>query len=298
VLGIEVRRGLGKCPLHDDRSASMGVRVYRDGIGWRCFAGCGSGDVLSLVASMHGLDPRADFGRVLEIGERLAGITPGQAPKPKPRRCRPVTTDPVATAWLESRCIPAAVVEDRDLARVLPLDGPLPAWAGTAKGSWRQSGHRLIYPTYDAIGAPISCQARHTGTQKHANEIKALSPRGCRQAGVFANDLARTVLATGAVPDWWGDDPLELDVAEGLPDFTTIATLWGDDERAPAVVGFMSGAWTREIAARIPEGSRVTIWEHQDKNGAGAKFTDAILQTFRGRRMDVRVVDERWTGDA
>lgn len=37
----------GKCPFHDDTSPSFGLNAYTGC--WNCFAGCGSGDFISLV---------------------------------------------------------------------------------------------------------------------------------------------------------------------------------------------------------------------------------------------------------
>lgn len=37
----------GVCPLHDDSNASLSVQVVEARGGWRCFAGCGGGDLVS-----------------------------------------------------------------------------------------------------------------------------------------------------------------------------------------------------------------------------------------------------------
>ena len=37
----------GACPFHDDRNASLSVNLRDECGGWRCFAGCGSGDLVS-----------------------------------------------------------------------------------------------------------------------------------------------------------------------------------------------------------------------------------------------------------
>lgn len=36
----------GRCPFHDDGSASLSVQVTDSRGGWRCFAGCGGGDLV------------------------------------------------------------------------------------------------------------------------------------------------------------------------------------------------------------------------------------------------------------
>lgn len=48
----------GACPFHDDRNASLSVHVAGNG-GWRCFAGCGGGDLVGFHMKRQGLDFRA-----------------------------------------------------------------------------------------------------------------------------------------------------------------------------------------------------------------------------------------------
>lgn len=45
----------GVCPFHADDHPSLSVRVLPDGGHWRCFAGCGHGDMLSFHMKMTGL---------------------------------------------------------------------------------------------------------------------------------------------------------------------------------------------------------------------------------------------------
>lgn len=48
---------IGCCPFHDDRVPSMRVRVSGGGTGvWRCFAGCGSGDLVAFHMRRTGMD--------------------------------------------------------------------------------------------------------------------------------------------------------------------------------------------------------------------------------------------------
>lgn len=86
-----------RCPWHDERTPSCSVYRGDDGtIAVKCH-GCGaSGDALSLVAAVAGLDPRRDFGAVLDEAARLAGVRisspstgytstrPAPAPRPAP----------------------------------------------------------------------------------------------------------------------------------------------------------------------------------------------------------------------
>ena len=54
----------GQCPFHEDRNASLSVNL-RDGRGgWRCFAGCGGGDLVGFHMRRTGL-PFTDAAREL-----------------------------------------------------------------------------------------------------------------------------------------------------------------------------------------------------------------------------------------
>ncbi len=46
----------GACPFHDDHEASCSVHVGDARGGWRCFAGCGAGDLVAFHMRRTGLD--------------------------------------------------------------------------------------------------------------------------------------------------------------------------------------------------------------------------------------------------
>jgi len=47
----------GVCPFHDDHNKSLSVCIIGERGGWRCFAGCGGGDLLGFHCRLRGLDP-------------------------------------------------------------------------------------------------------------------------------------------------------------------------------------------------------------------------------------------------
>lgn len=50
----------GVCPFHEDHNASLSVHVSgATARGWRCFAGCGGGDLLGFHQRRTGLDFKA-----------------------------------------------------------------------------------------------------------------------------------------------------------------------------------------------------------------------------------------------
>jgi len=48
----------GRCPFHDDGHSSLSVNVTDARGGWRCFAGCGGGDLVAFHMKRTGQDFR------------------------------------------------------------------------------------------------------------------------------------------------------------------------------------------------------------------------------------------------
>jgi hypothetical protein len=310
-----------RCPWHVERTPSCSVTVGTDGtVRVHCFGCERGGDVLHLVAGARGLDVHRDFPRVLAEAAQLAGVTlddvrelrgirmrssrqrapstgttprPNATPPPTDERpprnevsgvwagCVPVYDDADLRSALEARAIDPAVVSDRDLARALPASVRLPDWAYYGRRSWATLGNRLVLPMFDDAGGIVSLHARRVSGAGQAP--KGLSPKDCRIAGtVFADPLARLLLA-GEPVEWWRTKTVI--VSEGVPDFLTVATHYGDaDEHAPAVVGVIAGSFTEAIGMRLPAGSTVALRTHRDT--AGDHYADAVVRTL-GRRCNV-----------
>lgn len=76
------------CPWHHERTPSCSI-VRRDGRVLAHCHGCHEGgDLLDLVAAIHGLDVRRSFQRVLEVTAQLLGVDLPEQPK-RARRQRP-----------------------------------------------------------------------------------------------------------------------------------------------------------------------------------------------------------------
>lgn len=153
-----------RCPWHDERTPSCSVtRGPDETIRVRCFGCSASGDVLALVAQVHGLDLRRDFPTVLRRAAEVAGaydvLADLDGGRPVERRTLPVeprrverstlpvepeqpqldadTYDALATRLLDLCPLDGDVaryVEGRGLlavARAAGL-GALPAYAGQA----------------------------------------------------------------------------------------------------------------------------------------------------------------------
>ena len=156
-------------------------------------------------------------------------------------RCLPVCENPtLARELLDLRAIDPAVIADRDLARALPPAGTLPRWAWHNGQSWRDSGHVLIVPLYDAMGSLRSVHAR---SMQPSADPKGLSPAGYSSAGlVLADSFARGLLARGVPAAWPASQVPTVLVCEGVPDFLANATHYGEWEHAPVTLAVLSGA--------------------------------------------------------
>ena len=233
-------------------------------------------------------------------GERLHGLPrrPRQerlAPPPPPRppasevialwdSCLPVLDDAEVSAWLASRGLDPGIVEDRDLARALPAGARVPRWARCRGKPW-SAGSRCLFRAWGPTGRLESLRARWIRQDPAPDDVKsaaAAAGQGSATGLVLADGLGRLVLATGEIPDWWPPVPFRIVISEGEPDWLAWATRFADSaEDAPAVLGIWSGAWTAEVAARIPTGARVII--RTDTDPAGDAYSRSIVATLGGR---------------
>jgi len=335
ALGLAVderRRAAGPCPAcraerrhtrSGDRRGALGVRP--DGRGWRCFQCDAAGDAVDLATMTIGGGrwsslPDARRAEVREWAERWTGAAPStgarpwrplpSAPVPSPTyppadelaavwaACVPVLADAEVRAWLAAKGIAPADVADADLARAMPTAARVPEWADR----WRLS-HRLVVPFVDARGVVRSYRARSVDGALP----KSLAPRGFSTAGlVLADGLARRVLGAAAWPSAWPADRRRIVVTEGekkwLQRCAPAARSEAADAYRPAVVGVESGAWTDELAARIPDGSVVLV--STDRDDAGRQYGQRIVDTLADRMLAQRVTVElgdgfsaRWNGN-
>lgn len=216
-------------------------------------------------------------------------------------RSRSVADDAAVAAWLRARNIAPELIEHRGglyfLARALP-EGALPAWARFKGKPWSESGHRLLVALYDARAELVSVQARliladaPKGVSKSGNPAPVLDEAATRAAGepvLTRFELRGLVMAdTLGLRLLRGEAPRSgrVVVAEGVPDFLTAATEPFDAATAPAVLGIVAGAWSKDIAERIPKGARVGITTHRDDaDGTGDRFAAQIAATLAGREV-------------
>lgn len=194
----------------------------------------------------------------------------------------PVTTDADCAAWFAHRYGRAAAWSRQqadlwDLVRMIPAGLRLPRWARSQCGPWTHTGHRIIFRLWDHTGQAVSLRARSIDS---ATAPKSLAPGGYSVKGlVLADPLAQQLLG-GVCPTWW--QPRQVIIAEGEPDWL----LWAlrqreSDEQGPAVLGVESGAWSPQIAARIPTGASVVIRTHHDE--PGERYAQQIAASLQRR---------------
>ena len=196
--------------------------------------------------------------------------------------CLPVTTDDEVAAWLESLRIDPRAVATLDLGRALPRELDAPAWARYGTVSWQGSNYRLLVPLYSAFGQLTALYARSLRPPIWTHGIRSIPPVIGPAGHVMADASALALLTRSAWPDdlsWH-----TVIIAGGAADFLEWASAVA--EAAPAVLGIIPGSWTRELAARIPAGSRVIVRAYA--NPIASRYAHRV-QDALGRRCEVIV---------
>ena len=304
TLGLKIVRGSSLTPCPSCRATRRGSSDPRGPIGTtsnhggfichRCGTKGGSLNLAALVVtgSSHpsswasvrerceraGLLPTRGTRQVLATSRREAKRPPQEEVTELWARSHRVCDVPDVSIWLASRGFDPSRVEDFRLARALPDDCELPGWAWCHGASWCDCHYRLVVALCDSHGEVRSLHARAI---RGDVKPKAVSPKGFQVAGlVMADVFTRSILKSG-LPDWW-EGRLELVVAEGLPDFLLWASRFSDSrEYAPAVIGVISGSWTRELESRIPDATRIALRFHRDE--AGRKYASQVSRELRAR---------------
>ncbi len=178
-----------------------------------------------------------------------------------------------------------------------------PAWAKTGGARWCDTGYGALIPLFDHRGDLRSLKARWTTqaiTDEQTGEVVGAPPDGVKSAGPFGFDVrgvvmcnaqALYILKTGAWQDDTPRDQRELWIAEGEPDLAVVTYRLHNSARPMrAAIGIHPGAWTAQIAARVPKDSTVVLASDPDK--AGDKLAEVVQRTLQGRatikRFDAR----------
>ena len=288
------------CPTcHADRRGSSDARgpigFTANGRGWRCHRCKEGGDGVTLAAiaseAAHG-----QWDKVLAWAQEK-GLLDGDLKQPTdltPRvRKRPglqevehtwyglraVFQDEAANQWLRRRSLFPRLVDELGLAMALPEIWRGPGWAARGPRGWAETGHRIVFSLWGATGERESLHARAVAV--NAPRPKGLSPQGFEVKGlVFADALGVAMLRGDA-------RPAQVVMAEGPSDFLSWATRWGDTPPDHiAILGVLSGSWTADLAAQIPDGAQVVL--RTDPDPSGDKYAEQIASTLAGRCEIVR----------
>lgn len=294
------------CPVHAERTPSCSVTRGDGGtVRVRCFGCDFTGDALTLIAVVRGLDLGGRFREVLAEGARIAGLhhvlaelesgSPRADRPAAPQRQQevprepertyppadelaalwavsgPVADDPGASGALVGRRIDPLDVDAQGLLRCFAAGiahDRLPRWAAYQGQTWRDTGHRMLAKVYDAAGVWRSLRAWRLGD---GSSPKRLPPAGHKAAGlVLANRLGVRLLRGEPAPK-------RIVVVEGEPDHLVRSIASPD----LPVIGVLSGSWHPGYADRIPWGAEVVIRTHNDQ--AGNRYAEQIIATIRHR---------------
>lgn len=184
--------------------------------------------------------------------------------------CIRVTSDAKASSMLAARGIDPEFVDDADLVRVLPPDASLPRWASFRGAPWTRTGHRLVLPMFDSDGAVRSVRAWRVGD---GETPKRLPPAGYRASSLVLADAFGVATLRGTYT------PRRVIILEGESDFLAATIGWR--HVLAARIGIVSGSWSDEIAARIPDSTEVAIWT--DDDAPGNKYAECIAATLETR---------------
>lgn len=274
-----------RCPVHAERTPSCSIRQAEDGtVAAKCHGCNWSGDALSLVAVVRGLDPHRDFPRVIQEAAALCGyVVDDSKPAPPPVAWKPLALPPrqrppvteVEAIWVASSSVAEATADvalfllrrrlslpdlsKLDLVRVAPLKYAWPSWwPETWAKSWR-----IVTRAYEADGKLASLHARAIDDASP----KTRWPFNCRADGLIFGDAAGVALLRG--------DARAFDrvlVVEGLTDMIA-ASLWAVGRRV-AVISVTSGSSAALMHVRWPSGVPVVV--ATDHDDAGNRYAAAV----------------------
>ncbi len=185
LLGFGERaKKSARCPFHEDSSASFSLYVGDDGEErWKCFAGCGQGDVIDFLAKQRGLS-NSDACREFIL---LAGITPAPAPIVKSTAPLP---DQSPFDW--QACVTA--LNPEQLLKLANWRGYAPkfvAWLHSENFVGVFDAERIAFPVHDAGRNIVGCHYRRKedGSWRYY-------PTGTRTAPFIIGDpvTAKTIL--------------------------------------------------------------------------------------------------------
>ena len=295
------------CPVHNGKNPNCKITVKAGDLVFYCFNCKATGDSLKLLQGIRncsfkdaltegaimagvmldGAPPNPEKARIAkaERAQFISQNTPAEPPKRLPASeletfwegCTRACDSTAVSGWLADRQIEPDTVSDLDIVRA--LGEVAPSWAAFRGQSWEAHRYLVVGPLYDSVGELRGGRGGtiHTRAAIERGALaeglpKRLSPAGGGPKGlVMACPTAQAMLRGTAAPS-------TVVVAEGEPDFLT----WAARElNGVATIGIVSGSWGSDIAARIPDGTIVSVVT--DDDGPGEKYAAEIYRTVADR---------------
>jgi len=182
--------------------------------------------------------------------------------------CRSVSENPPAAQYLRGRFISEATA---DQVGVRYLSGEADVWFHEYFSQGKIEVGDLITPVFDVEGEMQGVRGWPVPVYEGRDLTRlAMKGEGESRGLVMAAGLALAWLRGEATPGVFV-------IVEGEPDYLTCAQVWGGVEGV-AVVGVVSGSWTKEFGAKIPDGARVIL--RVDADHAGEGYARAVYRTL------------------
>jgi len=290
------------CPLHDDHSPSFSIfRKKNGGWGWKCHAGCGSGDEIDFLAKLRGLDPKKDFRKVADEYLQLATAAGPEIPNDA-TNFAPSKQPPMPTANFDWDSLRKSA-DAKFLGNLASMRGyslGLIDWlarlglVGNFKG-------QVAFPVRDA-GGIIGAHVRHKNGQGWF-----FAPKGIANSPLIIGDLSHATKIHAFESQWdafafcelqgWHTSGIPTDAAifitRGAANGSMVGAMvrgdatvyaWIQNDKPDAKAGtFPAEEWLKAICTKVKMVRVVkTPCEHKDANDwlrAGATpadFADAI----------------------
>jgi DNA primase len=298
------------CPWHSDRNPSCSLRVTRDGeLRAHCFACKAGGDAIAIVAHVHGLDVRSQFGEALRTAAAIGGIHLEEcaARTVEPDALDDRSYDNVAEALLALCPLSGSLDVERYVHRRgifpdaeaagcggLPPPGEQGAVLAAlrrqfAEETLRRAGivradgtlawpsHRLLIPWRNADGTLAVIQRRAIASL--ADGPKYTGPRGRKPRNAFGSDAAVEVLAS--------EPGAPVVIVEGALDALAYRKLLRHSTNEPRAILGLWSATADGASVRWASGGRDVILA-TDADDAGDACAKRLATELRGVARSVR----------
>lgn len=173
-LGLKVDKGASRgnrirvlCPAHNEKRAACSIGERDGELVWHCFACDAGGDLFALVAVVHGLDPRTEFPRIVELAADTVGVTlPAKGEKYTPRAPDPDrhiialthAIDAQADDWIDGRWLGLDWVDD-------------PKYAFRPSKSFASPNDRTLFMVLDVVRESDAQQRAEAEMDRRLNEV-------------------------------------------------------------------------------------------------------------------------------